>query len=262
MTYLRDKKHNMKQILITGVFVAILVYVILFTRVFDVTSKGVGFIAVPIWKTQDLIVNTWDNIRIGFISKKSILVENEQLKEDAIISSAKLLDRNLLFEENMELKELLGREVTEQTVFATVLTKPNRSIYDTLIIDVGENAGITKGDKVLYGGTIVIGEIVEVFKNSSKILLLSSPGEVIDVVVGNSNIETLAYGRGGGVFELELPRDTEVAVGDVVSVPGIISRVLGTVEHVETKPSNPFQTVLFKGPVNIFKLKWVEVIVG
>jgi len=262
MTYLRDKKRNTKQILLTGVFVTILVYIILFTQVFDATSKGVGYIAVPIWKTQDFISNTWDNIRIGFISRKSILIENEQLKEDAIISSAKLLDRNLLFEENIELKELLGREVTEQTVFATVLTKPNRSLYDTLIIDVGENAGVIEGDRVLYGGTIVIGKIVEVFKGSSKVLLISSPGEEIDVMVGGSNIETMAYGRGGGVFELELPRDTDVVVGDVVAVPGIISRILGTVEHIETKPSNPFKTILFKGPVNIFELKWVEVVIS
>ncbi len=262
MTYLRDKKRNTKQILLTGVFIAILVYVVLFTRVFNVASSGVGFIAVPIWKTQDFIVNTWDNIRIGFISKKSILIENKRLREDAVIASVKLLDRNLLFEENIELKELLGREVTEQTVFATVLTKPNRSLYDTIIIDVGKNAGVIEGDMVLYGGTIVIGKIIEVLKGSSKVLLISSPGEEIDVVVGGNNIETMAYGRGGGVFELELPRDTKVVIGDVVAVPGIVSRILGTVEHIETKPSNPFKTILFKGPVNIFELKWVEVIVS
>jgi len=262
MTYLRDKKRNTKQILLTGVFVIFFMYVVLFTRVFDVSSSSVGFLAVPIWKTQDFIVNTWDNIQIGFLSKKTILIENKRLKEDVAIASVKLLDRNLLFEENIELKELLGRDVTEQTVFATVLTKPNRSLYDTLIIDVGKNAGIVKGDKVLYGGTIVIGKIVEVLKNSSKVLLLSSPREVVDVIVGNNNIETLAYGRGGGVFELELPRDTEVKIGDVIAIPGIISRVLGTVEHIETKPSNPFKTILFKGPVNIFELKWVEVVVN
>jgi len=222
----------------------------------------VGFIAVPIWNTQEFITNTWDNIRITFILKKSILEENERLKEDAAISSAKLLDRNLLFEENIELKEFLGRSVSEHTVFATVLTKPNRSIYDTIIIDVGENAGIEEGNSVLYGGTIVIGKIAEVLKNSSKVLLFSSPGEVIDVVVGDKNIETTARGHGGGMFELEIPRDTKVVIGDSVAIPGIIPHIIGTVEHIETEPSNPFKKILFKGPVNMFELKWVEVVVN
>ncbi len=262
MSYLRDKKRNTKKTILTVLVVAVLVYVVLFTRVFNSISSSIGFIATPMWKIQESVVSAWDNIAVAFLSKKTLLETNKQLKETVAIASAKLLDRNLLFEENLNLKELLGRGVTEQTVFAVVLTKPNRSLYDTLIIDVGENAGIKKGDKVFYGGTVVIGEVGDVFKNSSKVLLASSPGEEIDVMVGVNNIASTAYGRGGGEFELSLPRDVDVAIGDVVIVPGIISRVLGKVEYIETSPSDSFKKILFKGPVDIFELKWVEVAVS
>ena len=261
MNYLRDNKRSNKKAILTGILIVFFVYVILFTRVFDAVSGTVGIFAAPVWKTQEYIAGTWENMWSVFASKQALIDENRRLKEDNDIASVKLLDRNLLFEENIELKALLGRDITEQTIFATVLTKPSRSLYDTIIIDAGENAGVGEGDRVLYGGTIVIGKVVEVLKQSSKILLLSSPGEEIDVVVGNNNIEAVAYGRGGGMFELKLPRDTEVKIGDVATIPGLITRVLGVVEYIDTKPSDPFKTILFKGPVNIFELKWVEVVV-
>ncbi len=239
-----------------------LVYAVLFTRVFNVISKSTNFIAIPIWKIQNVISDKWDNTRALFIFKKELENENKRLREDLEIAGAKLLDRNLLYEENVELKELLGRNVTGVSIFAAVLTKPNRTLYDTIIIDIGENAGIRKDDKVLYGDNIIVGKIVEVFGRSAKVLLLSSPDEEIDVVVGDGNISTVAYGRGSGNFELKLPRDAKILIGDVVSVPGISTRILGAVEHIESKPSDPFKTIIIKGPINIFKLKWVEVMIS
>ncbi len=262
MIYRQDKKQNIKKIFFVGVIIFVLVYVILFTRVFGVISEGVNFIAVPIWKVQDVASGTWSNIRVGFMTKKNLKDENKLLREDLEIAGAKLLDRNLLYEENLELKESLGRNIAGMSVFATVLTKPNRTLYDTIVIDVGKNAGVEKGDRVLYGDNVVIGKVVEVFSRSAKVLLLSSPKEEIDVVVGSGNVSTVAYGRGGGNFELKLPRDANVLIGDVISVPGIFTRILGAVEYIESKPSDPFKTVIFKGPINIFKLKWVEVVAG
>lgn len=261
MSYLHDKKNKIKKFLFTGLLVVVFVYTILFTGLFDKISYSFGYIASPVWSAQGIILDIWDNIRTPFLAKKTLLEENKKLRDNVAIASAKLLDRNLLFEENIELKELLGRDINEQTVFASVLTKPNRSVYDTIVIDVGENAGIKEGDSVLYGGTIVIGRVSEVLKHTSKVTLLSSPGEVIDIIVGNKNITTTAYGRGGGGFKFEIPRDIEVDIGDVISVPGMVPRVLGKVEYIESRPSDPFKTILFKGPVNIFELKWVEVLI-
>jgi cell shape-determining protein MreC len=269
MSYLQDKKSSnrrwvgefgVKKTLFSAIIAIFLIYIFLFTGVFDAFSKLVNVAAIPIWKVQEYTGNLFRDAQAVFLSKKALLEKNKKLKENLEIASYKLLDRNILLEENIEFKELLGRDAVGQTVFAVVLANPNRSLYDTLIIDVGKNAGIKKGDKVIYGGTIMIGEIVDVFDRSSKVLLLSSPGEEVNVIVGDENISTVAYGRGGGNFKLSLPRDVSVKEGDIVSVPGISSRVLGAIEYTETQPSDPFKHFLFKSPVNIFKIKWVEVI--
>lgn len=261
MIYRQDKKKNIKKMIFIWVIILALVYIVLFTRVFGVVSGWVNFIAVPIWNIQDVVSDTWEDFKIVFKSKKDLESENRLLKEDLEIAGAKLLDRNLLYEENIELKNLLGRDVSGgSSVFASVLAKPNRTLYDTIVIDTGKLAGVKEGDSVLYGDNILIGKVSEVFDRSAKVLLFSSPKEKIDVVVGDENISTVAYGRGGGDFELKLPRDANVSTGDVVSVPGINTRILGAVEHIESRPSDPFKTVIFKGPVNIYKLKWVEVV--
>jgi len=242
--------------------VFILAYVVFFTQIFSMISSGVNFIATPMWKAQNTISGVFNDIGAAITSKKELNDEIRRLKEELEIAGVKLLDRNLLYEENVNLKEILDRDTSYSSVFAVVLTKPNRSPYDTVIIDVGRNAGIESGGIVLYGDNIVIGKISDVYKNSSKVILFSSPGEELDVVVGKDNIPTTAYGRGGGNFELRLPRDTDVFVGDVVYVPGINTRVLGRIEYIESKPSDPFKTMILKGPVNIFKIKWVEVETG
>jgi len=270
MNYLRDNnpstslKHgerSFKKKLLTTVVIAVLTYLFLFTGIFGMFSRSSGFIVAPIWKTKKYATDIKNNLLAGFYSKKSLVLENNRLEEELDIARFKLLDRNLLFEENLELKEMFGRDVAEYTVFANILVKPNRSLYDTFIIDVGDNAGIENGSQVVYGGNTVIGEIVEVLPKTSKVLLLSSPGELIDVVVGDGNIAATAYGRGGGNFELELPRDTEIFVGDMVTIPNIIPQVLGEVEYIESNPSNPFKKIFFKNPINVFKIKWVEVII-
>ncbi len=264
MTYLRDKKRNIKKLFLSTVVILVLVYVVLFTKVFDVASRNISFLAIPVWKTQNIFSSLWKNISIEFSSKKDLYNENIRLNDYLTIAGVKVLDRDLLYNENIKLKKLLGRKtINQKSVFANVVASPDKTFYDTIIIDAGENEEIKKGDVVLYSGNIAVGKVVKVFKNSSKVLLFSSPKEEINIVVGIDNIPVVAYGLGGGNFEFKIPRGTKnISIGGVILVSGSDMRVLGVIENIESKPSDPFKTVMFKGPVNIFKLKWVEIVVG
>lgn len=261
MTYRQDKKRNIKKVFFGWVIVLVFVYIVLFTNVFGVISSSSSFVAVPIWKFQNNISNTFNNISLFFKQKKDLESENQNLKSVLQANKSKLLDRNLLYKENIKLKELLGRKIQrkDSSVLAYVLTRPNQALYDTVVVDVGAKDGVKKGDNVLYGDNIIIGKIVSVFSNSSKVLLASSPGEKINIVVGDNNIPAVAYGRGGGNFEFKTPRDVKISIGDLVLVPGIKMQTLGVVGYIESKPSDPFKTIIFNGPVNIFQLKLVEV---
>ncbi|MDP3962278.1 MAG: rod shape-determining protein MreC, partial [bacterium] len=131
--------------------------------------------------------------------------------------------------------------------------------YDVFILDIGDDKGLKKGDRVYARGDILIGEIAEVNGRTSKAKLYSSSGEKFGVLIGDKNIQATATGKGGGTFEIVLPHDTKIAVGDSVAVPDLTDSFFGNVEDVISEPTNPFSTVLFRQPINIYELKWLMV---
>jgi cell shape-determining protein MreC len=164
---------------------------------------------------------------------------------------------NALQNENAELKSLMERTSLSKPLLATVLKKPPFSAYDSFILDVGESGGVKMGQTVYALGDIPIGRIGEVFAGTSRVLLYSSAGEQFDVLIGPSNIETQAVGKGGGHFEVSLPRDTKIVPGDKVHIPSLGNSFVGTVEGLASEPSEPFAKILFRQPFNLYEQRWV-----
>ncbi|MCK5027628.1 MAG: hypothetical protein KAS07_04365, partial [Candidatus Pacebacteria bacterium] len=69
-----------------------------------------------------------------------------------------------------------------------------------------------------------------------------------------------AIGLGGGNFEIKLPKNSHVSIGDTVYMSGIDSRVFGIVEKIESGTKDAFERILFKSPVSPFTVRFVEVI--
>ena len=193
-----------------------------------------------------------------FISKNSLIKENESLKQELAIERARGLGYSSVLEENTKLKEILGRKnESAKLTLATILSKPNQSPYDTLIIDRGEQSGLIAGNMVFALGNVPIGRVAEVYEKSSKVLLFSSAGEKTQGIINDVSMEVV--GRGGGNFEIVLPRDFILEKSNQVILPGINSYVLGIVETIISDPRDSFQKALLVSPVNIQKLKFVEV---
>ena len=195
-----------------------------------------------------------------FASKNSLQRENENLKKELDTQKASMSNYNSILEENINMKEILGRK-NEKTsmVLAAILSKPSQSIYDTLVIDAGSRQAVKTGDLVFAEGNVPIGRISLVYPFSSKVVLFSSAGENTEVIVSGKNIFMQAVGRGGGNFEMILPRELTLEKGAEVVLPGINSYVLGVVQAIVSDPRDSFQKALLSSPVNIFELKFVEV---
>ena len=166
-----------------------------------------------------------------------------------------------LQKENNELKDILGRSGSENVVLGYILKKPPFTAYDSFILDVGTDQNVALGDKVYALGNILIGEIAEVSKSTSKVKLYSSYGEKYEVLISDKNIQAAATGRGGGSFEIVIPRDIKVAEGDTVTIPAISNAVFGNVRQIIADPARAFSTVLFSQPVNIYEQKWVVIFI-
>jgi cell shape-determining protein MreC len=144
-------------------------------------------------------------------------------------------------------------------MLGNILTKPNRSPYDTIIIDIGNNMGVRSGNLIYANGNVPIGNIDKVYSNTSLAVLYSSPGQKTDGFLDGSNASVELVGRGGGNFEMIIPIELSVEKGQIVYLPGNNSEVLALVNEIISKPSDPFKLVILSSPVNIQDLKWVEV---
>lgn len=216
----------------------------------------------PLWGVTNSVKHFFLTNIETLNSKSALLNENNYLQEQLSLKDKDNIIFELLKKENEDLKNILNRKKEDQNlILSTVLVKPFLSLYDTLIIDTGISDGVNVGDKVLVDGNTFIGYISEVYDSSAKVVLYSSPGEKVKVLIGNNNVEKEAIGLGGGNFKVEIPREIDVKEADSIVIPSISANIFGIVEKVDFKETDSFQTVLFKNPTNISELKWVEVLV-
>lgn len=144
-------------------------------------------------------------------------------------------------------------------VLGVILSRPPRTPYDSLVIDIGEDEGLLKGDLVYAERNYVVGEVSEVYSATSIVKLYSSPDQKVDVLIGSSTTPVVAEGRGGGNFYIKIPKNINVVEGDQIVAPGIRERVFGTAEQVETDDAEAYSHVYFKLPVNIYSLHYVQI---
>ena len=137
---------------------------------------GAHYVSEPLWKAGNRMSNTASSYSAFLDSKETLEGRNDELEKEVQELRLKLLSKDLLLKENKELKAILGRVSNQRAILATVLSRPNNSPYDTLIIDIGKDKGIEKGDKVLVAGEIVVGTVGEVYARSSKSGTVFFPG--------------------------------------------------------------------------------------
>lgn len=145
-------------------------------------------------------------------------------------------------------------------IIAGVLVAPPRSLYDTLVINRGKESGIAVGSQVYTAHDSFVGTVVAVSPYTALVELVSSPGYVAEALIGKEQIRTQVFGRGSGNLIAVLPRDIDIAEGDVVVVPGLGGVRIGEVGVIETEQNDPFQQVRIRVDVHFSTLTDVAVL--
>lgn len=224
------------------------------------SSNFFNYIGKPIWQVEKSITSVFYNMNYLFRTKSVISKENHNLIEEISNIRLTMIDYQILKKENDDLKELLGRTPAKNNfILGNILTKPNHSPYDTVIIDIGKNVEIKEGNLVYANGNIPIGNISNVYEKTSLVSLYSNPGQKTEGFLDISNASVMLTGRGGGNFEMIIPIELSVEKGIAVYIPGDTSLVIATVDEVISKPSDPFKKVILSSPVNVQNLKWIQV---
>ena len=175
MNYLLNKKIKRKKLSKIIIIVVFLSFIFYFR---GAIFNGLSFVShsvfrpVLIWGNN--VGGEISNIGAIFHNRKSLMLENENLKSQILESEADRSNYASVVDENNKLKEILGRTEGKNMILANILNKPNQSLYDTLIIDIGTEQGIIVGQRVFAFGNVSIGYVAEVYGNSSKVILFSN----------------------------------------------------------------------------------------
>ena len=257
----QDKKRIIKRKKTTKIIIGFGFFVVLCSLgILTYTGKIFNSIGLPIWKTQKLVTDTASDLGYLVRTKSSVYKDNENLIQENTTLKNSMIDYQILKNENDQLKELLGRTESKQSfILSNILTKPNHSLYDSIIIDVGSNEGIQVGSKVYVDSKMPIGQIVKVYTNTSLVELYSNPDSETEAVIDGSNATVSLVGRGGGNFEMTIPIDLSSEKGVLVTIPGVTSEVLAVIDGVVSSPNEPVKKVILHSPINIQDVKWVEV---
>lgn len=258
--YLDKKQINKRKKIIRNIIGFGLFFIISILGILRIFGGPLNFIAKPIWGIENFVVTSFNNAGYVFATKSALYKDNQKLTEENFNIKLSMVDYEILKEDNLELKKILNRlPESKEFILANILTKPNHSLYDTLIIDVGEKDSVKEGDFIYANGEIPIGRISKTYGGTSLSTLFSNPEQKTEGYINSLNASVELVGRGGGNFEMIIPLELIVENGTIVYLPGNSSNVLALVDEVISNPSDPFKKVILKSPVNIQNLKWVEV---
>src|SRR5690606_12662298 len=136
---------------------------------------------------------------------------------------------------------------------ASVLVRPPITPYDTLVVDIGEAEGVSKGDVVVVEGGLAVGMVGKALAHTATVVLFSAPGHQTPVLIqtGSSTVPAIAEGMGGGGFRAHVARDAGVSEADLVQLPLLEPLVFAEIESVSDDPADAMLEVLFKSPLNV-----------
>ncbi|MDB5266258.1 MAG: Rod shape-determining protein MreC [Parcubacteria group bacterium] len=248
-----DRAFGKKALFLLGVF-------IFGALVFSLFDGLFVRLAAPIWKSENVVARSAWRVSGFFKDTNALLQENADLR--ARVASDELLISSLRSIENSRevLLNSFGRSGTSTFIGATVLVHPPETPYDFLVLDAGSNYGVKVGDSVALPEGSKIGVVIEVFSKDSRAKLFSTSGEQTNAILERGGAPVTLIGRGGGAFEIELPREVPVVAGDRVLDSTITAGMIGVVRDIESVPTDSFKKVLVESAAPIHSLHFVRIV--
>jgi rod shape-determining protein MreC len=195
--------------------------------------------------------------------------ENKRLGETNARLTRKVIEYREAHLENIRLRKLLAfkDKLGYTTVAAVIIRWDTAGIMKTLMIDRGENDGISKGQPVIVE-TGLVGRVIETTWHTSRVLTLTDENSNVDALIQRTRANGILQGTGTGACNLKYIVKTEAVLkGDIVLTSGLggvypKELLLGVVRGVENNKTSMFQNIDVVPFVNFQKMEEVLVITG
>jgi len=236
--------------------------------------SGVGFAMAPI---QNVLRESGRTVS-SFFATLGEIDRLRQQNQDLQTLVNELQTRNQSLEslqaQNQQLTDILQvrSSLDYESTAAEVISRRITDQEHVISLDRGTNAGIEVNDPVVGGGGALIGQVVEVGPNYSRVLLITDERmNVVGLLESSRGVGTV-HGRLDRPLEMDgISASNTVSPGESVVTAGIeLSEdirspypkglLIGTVADVQRSPDQLFQTALVNPGANFETLEYVLVI--
>jgi rod shape-determining protein MreC len=236
--------------------------------------KGVGFALAPFQDTLRQGTRTVTSVFSTINDIEGLRQQNEDLTRRIQEVDAENQRLQSLAVENQQLAALLEvrSSLSYDTVAAEVLNRLTSDQERVISIDRGTDVGISVDDPVVAEGGALVGKVIEVGPNFSRVLLINDTRTNVAGLIETSR--ALGDIRGNGERPLQMtniPATDEVTVGESVVTAGIELEtgvrstypkglLIGQIVDVQREPNQLFQTALVQPTASLDRLEYVLVI--
>lgn len=178
---------------------------------------------------------------------KELKRENQELK----LKIQELLAENVALEElkreNIILREALEIGLPDEFQLISAQVTGKDIHQDFTLINKGVKDGVSEGLTVITQQKTLVGRVSEVYKNFSKVMLISNKNSSFDAEIVEKEIFALVKGKGDFRVYLDLlPREEEIKEGDLLitsALGGIFPSglLVGEIKKVEKSDVKPWQ---------------------
>ena len=229
-------------------------------------------IAAPVNEKLVAVSNNADSVRNFFAALTTMQDENNKLKTEVETLRYANIQMAEIWAENQRLSNLLqykndAKNLKLQT--AKVIGKNIGDIKDTVLINLGTNAGLRENMAVVNASGLV-GIIDETYPDASRVLLITSPRCKAGGIVlrANSRVVGVVNGLAGGDAVLQMSnmaRDADIVEGDIVVTSGFGGNhpgglVIGTVSEVSLNVGGLLKQAKIVPAVDFGRLEEVMVV--
>lgn len=191
--------------------------------------------------------------------------QNAELLRQQLLMSERLQRFDHIRQENERLRSLLGSPVhmDNKKMVAEVMEVASDPYHQYVVLNHGSDSGVFVGQPVVDAKGVV-GQVVEVNKLTSRVLLLSDITHAIPVRISRNDVRFIASGT-GMIDELELKhvaKSTDVRVGDLLVTSGLGHRFpegypVARVMQVQKEDGQNYAQVIARPLAQLDRIRYV-----
>jgi cell shape-determining protein MreC len=260
MTYIQRSSNNQKSGFKKFFWIAILVVAIFLVSMTNIFGSFVGFVTQPFFAKGESLGSNLSFAALLFGDKATLAEQVQNLEAELQEFKAREADFSAVNYENERLRGELQMKPRGAMLHASIIARSPQIPLDALLTNIGTVDGAKENDLVFASDRSVIGKVSKLTRDTSTVLLNSSPLLKNTGFIARTGNAIEVQGAGSNSLEAQVPIDFDIQIGDSVVVSHTSDNVIAVVGAIEEDKVIGNKKILMSLPVNPAQIKSVFIL--